>query len=249
MASALALEHNGDLYSCDHFVDPEHLLGNIMTTHMVELVAAPAQRAFGTAKRDTLPTQCRECPVLFACRGECPKNRVARTAAGEDGLNHLCAGYLHFFTHVDGLMRVMADALRRGGHAGEVMDVLPRAGRNEPCPCGSGRKTKQCHGAPLSRRTESRFRHELLTPATNSGHPWATSVPQSGSRPEGSSPMARLIAHWLRGLSGGGAVDNVTEVLATRARLDAELASLEAAARAGGRRRPDPLAVDDAIAA
>ena len=145
--NALALEHNGDLYSCDHFVDPDHLLGNIMTTHMVELVAAPAQRAFGTAKRDTLPTQCRECPVLFACRGECPKNRVARTAAGEDGLNHLCAGYLHFFTHVDGLMRVMADALRRGGHAGEVMDVLARAGRNEPCPCGSGRKAKQCHGA------------------------------------------------------------------------------------------------------
>ncbi len=146
--NALALEHNGDLYSCDHFVDPEHLLGNIMTTHMVELVAAPAQRAFGAAKRDTLPTQCRECPVLFACRGECPKNRVARTVTGEAGLNHLCAGYLHFFTHVDGLMRLMVEALARGGHAGEVMDVLARAGRNEPCPCGSGRKAKHCHGAP-----------------------------------------------------------------------------------------------------
>lgn len=144
--NAVALEHNGDLYSCDHFVDPEHLLGNIMDTHMVELLAAPAQREFGTAKRDTLPTQCRECPVLFACRGECPKNRVGRTAAGEIGLNHLCAGYLAFFTHIDGVMRLMVDALRRGGHAGEVMTLFAAAGRNDPCPCGSGRKTKHCHG-------------------------------------------------------------------------------------------------------
>jgi uncharacterized protein len=145
--AALALEHNGDLYSCDHFVDPEHLLGNITQTHMVELLASPAQRAFGDAKRDTLPRQCRECPVLFACRGECPKNRVATTADGELGLNHLCGGYLHFFTHVDGLMRVMVDAIRRGGYADAVMGVLASAGRNEPCPCGSGRKTKHCHGA------------------------------------------------------------------------------------------------------
>lgn len=148
--NALALEHNGDLYSCDHFVDPAHLLGNIMETHMVDLVASPRQRDFGTAKRDTLPRQCRECPVLFACRGECPKNRVALTADGEAGLNHLCAGYLHFFTHVDGLMRVMADAIRRGSTADDVMSVLGRAGRNDPCPCGSGRKTKQCHGAPVT---------------------------------------------------------------------------------------------------
>jgi uncharacterized protein len=143
--NAVALEHNGDLYSCDHFVDPEHLLGNITETHMVELMASPAQRAFGDAKRDTLPRQCRECPVLFACRGECPKNRVATTPDGELGLNHLCAGYLHFFTHIDGLMRAMADSIRRGGFADEVMTVLATAGRNEPCPCGSGRKTKHCH--------------------------------------------------------------------------------------------------------
>ena len=144
--NAVALEHNGDLYSCDHFVDPEHLLGNITQTHMVELLAAKPQRDFGNAKRDTLPRQCRECPVLFACRGECPKNRVLTTADGEFGLNHLCAGYLHFFTHVDGLMRVMADSLRSGGTADAVMRVLASAGRNDPCPCGSGRKAKQCHG-------------------------------------------------------------------------------------------------------
>jgi uncharacterized protein len=143
--NAVALEHNGDLYSCDHFVDTDHLLGNITETHMVELLASPAQRAFGDAKRDTLPRQCRECPVLFACRGECPKNRVATTADGEFGLNQLCAGYLHFFTRIDGLMRVMADAVRRGGFADEVMQVLGSAGRNDPCPCGSGRKTKYCH--------------------------------------------------------------------------------------------------------
>ncbi len=145
--NAVALEHNGDLYSCDHFVDPEHLLGNIMQTHMVELLASKPQRAFGDAKRDTLPRQCRECSVLFACHGECPKNRVAVTADGEPGLNHLCAGYLDFFTHVDGLMRVMADSIRRGGYADEVMSVLASAGRNDPCPCGSGRKTKHCHTA------------------------------------------------------------------------------------------------------
>jgi uncharacterized protein len=143
--NAVALEHNGDLYSCDHFVDPQHLLGNITETHMVELLASPAQRAFGDAKRDTLPRRCRTCPVLFACRGECPKNRVATTADGESGLNHLCTGYLHFFTHVDGLMRIMAGAIRRGGYADEVMQVLAAAGRNDPCPCGSGRKTKHCH--------------------------------------------------------------------------------------------------------
>ena len=143
--NALALEHNGDLYSCDHFVEPKHLLGNIMTTHMVELVASPQQRAFGAAKRDTLPRYCRECPVRFACHGECPKNRFARPPDGEPGLNHLCAGYRAFFTHVDGPMRLMAGLLAEGRFADEVMAVLGSAPRNEPCPCGSGRKAKHCH--------------------------------------------------------------------------------------------------------
>jgi len=143
--NAVALEHNGDLYSCDHFVDPEHLLGNITQTHMVELLASPAQRAFGDAKRDTLPRQCRECPVLFACRGECPKNRFTLTPDGEPGLNYLCTGYLAFFHHVDGPMRLMADLLRQDRYADEVMTILSGAPRNEPCPCGSGRKAKHCH--------------------------------------------------------------------------------------------------------
>ena len=144
---ALALEHNGDLYSCDHFVEPKYLLGNIMTTHMVELVASPQQRAFGAAKRDTLPRYCLDCEVRFACNGECPKNRFTSTPDGEPGLNYLCAGYKAFFTHVDGIMRVMAERLRAGGYADEIMDILRTTGRNDPCPCGSGRKAKACHQA------------------------------------------------------------------------------------------------------
>ena len=142
---ALALEHNGDVYSCDHFVEPDHLLGNILHTQMVELVASPNQRAFGDANRDTIPRYCVECPVRFACNGECPKNRFAVTPDGEPGLNYLCAGYRAFFLHVDGVMRLMAGRLRAGGFADEVMTLLRSAPRNEPCPCGSGRKAKLCH--------------------------------------------------------------------------------------------------------
>lgn len=144
---AVALEHNGDLYSCDHFVEPAHLLGNIAETHLVELMASPQQRAFGEAKRDTLPPYCLDCEVRFACQGECPKNRFTTTPDGEPGLNYLCAGYRRFFNHVDGPMRLMADLLRQGRFADEVMGVFAGAGRNDPCPCGSGRKSKLCHGA------------------------------------------------------------------------------------------------------
>jgi len=148
--NAVALEHNGDLYSCDHFVEPAYLLGNIMTTHMVELVDSPQQRAFGDAKRDSLPRYCLDCEVRFACNGECPKNRFTLTPDGDPGLNYLCAGYKAFFTHADGLMRLMADRLRSGGFADEVMDILRAAGRNALCPCGSGRKAKHCHQRHLA---------------------------------------------------------------------------------------------------
>jgi len=121
------------------------LLGNITTTHMVELLASPQQRAFGDAKRDSLPRYCRECDVRFACNGECPKNRFVRTPDGDPGLNYLCTGYKAFFGHIDGLMTVMAALLREGRYADEVMPILARAGRNDPCPCGSGRKAKRCH--------------------------------------------------------------------------------------------------------
>ncbi len=137
--NALALEHNGDLYSCDHYVEPEFRLGNIKEQHMVELVASEQQRAFGAAKRDTLPRYCRECEVRFACNGECPRNRFAVTPDGEPGLNYLCEGYKAFFTHVDAPMRIMADLLRHGRDAAEVrramaktQTVAKRAAAREP---------------------------------------------------------------------------------------------------------------------
>ncbi len=119
--TALALEHNGDVYSCDHFVEPDYLLGNIEQTHLLDLVASPAQVAFGLAKRDSLPAQCRSCEVRFACHGGCPKDRFSMTADGEPGLHYLCPSYLAFFRHVDRPMRFMASRLRSGGFADDVM--------------------------------------------------------------------------------------------------------------------------------
>lgn len=93
------VEHNGDFYACDHFVDPVHRIGNVRETTLVDLLESPAQRAFGQAKRDALPRYCRNCEVLAMCHGECPKNRFLRTPDGEAGLNYLCAGYRRFFNH------------------------------------------------------------------------------------------------------------------------------------------------------
>lgn len=121
--NALALEHNGDLYACDHYVEPGFLLGNILAKPMAEWVASPQQRKFGQDKFDKLPGYCRECEVLFACYGECPRNRFVRTPDGEPGLNYLCAGYKAFFKHIDGPMRTMAELLRRGRYADEIMQM------------------------------------------------------------------------------------------------------------------------------
>lgn len=154
---AVALEHTGDLYSCDHFVEPEYLLGNIGETNIAELVESPNQRKFGADKRDRLPKYCRECSVRFACNGGCPKDRFTTTPDGELGLNYLCAGYKMFFEHVDRPMRLMAELLKAERAPAEIMqwyavqdidwrEQARRVGRNDPCPCGSGRKTKQCHG-------------------------------------------------------------------------------------------------------
>jgi len=147
---ALALEHTGDLYSCDHFVEPDYNLGNIGQTPMIELVASQRQQAFGQAKLDTLPQQCLNCDVRFACHGGCPKDRFIETADGEPGLNYLCDGYLSFFHHVDRPMRAMCDLLAHGRAPSEIMRAYAaqdaNRGRNDPCTCGSGRKWKQCHG-------------------------------------------------------------------------------------------------------
>ncbi len=118
---ALALEHNGDLYSCDHFVEEDHLLGNIRGDRpMLDLVTSPQQQAFGRAKLSTLPAYCRGCDVRFACNGGCPKDRFLTTPDGEPGLHYLCAGYQRFFRHVDRPMRVMAALVRSGSDAAGV---------------------------------------------------------------------------------------------------------------------------------
>jgi uncharacterized protein len=125
--SALAMEHTGDLYSCDHFVYPENKLGNIMETALEKLVDSPEQHAFGEAKLNSLPKMCRTCEVRFACNGECPKHRFLTTPDGETGLNYLCAGYKHFFKHVDPYMQFMAGELRAGRPPANIMRFLGRA--------------------------------------------------------------------------------------------------------------------------
>ena len=154
---ALALEHNGDVYSCDHFVEPKHFVGNLIDIPLTEIVTSDQQRQFGLAKRDTLPRYCRECDVRFACNGECPKNRFITTPDGEPGLNYLCAAYKAFFGHIDAPMKYMANELKHQRPPANIMFELARqdealqaafaaAGRNDPCPCGSGLKFKKCHG-------------------------------------------------------------------------------------------------------
>jgi uncharacterized protein len=129
---ALALEHNGDLFSCDHFVTPEHRLGNLMDVPLVKMVDSPRQQRFGQAKRDALPAYCKTCDIRFACNGGCPKNRFALTPEGEPGLNYLCAGYQHFFHHIAPVMERMVAALRAGKPAASVVPSLKRGRRRSP---------------------------------------------------------------------------------------------------------------------
>ena len=149
---ALALEHNGDLYSCDHFVEPDFLLGNIRDKTLLELVNLPQQQRFGADKRDTLPRYCLECDVRFACHGGCPKDRFTDTPDREPGLNYLCPSYKEFFHHIDQNMRRMGELMRSGRDAPDLLPVIAaedaQRGRNDLCTCGSGRKWKVCHGSP-----------------------------------------------------------------------------------------------------
>ena len=139
------LEHNGDLFPCDHYVDREHRLGNIRETPFSELLESPAQRGFGDAKRDSLPRYCRECEVLAQCHGGCPKYRFIRTPFGEPGLNYLCAGLKRFFLHSRAPLARMA--ARERAQPPVLQPVPARVGRNDPCPCGSGLKYKKCCAA------------------------------------------------------------------------------------------------------
>jgi len=126
---SLVLEHNGDLYSCDHFVESVHRLGNILETPLLELATSPRQHQFGLDKLYRLPVTCRECDVLFACHGECPRNRYPKSNSGGspggdvNGSNYLCTAYQHFFHHVDRPMQIMADLIRRGRAVAEIMEM------------------------------------------------------------------------------------------------------------------------------
>jgi uncharacterized protein len=164
----LALEHNGDLYSCDHYVEPDHLLGNIGERTVLELVSLPQQRKFGQDKRDSLTRSCRECDVRFACNGGCPKDRFATSPYGEPGQHYLCPGYQRFFRHVRQPMEAMTELLRQDRAPSELMATYARddarRGDDEPCTCGSGTPWARCH-APFERaaRTAS---HPTTTPST-----------------------------------------------------------------------------------
>lgn len=105
------MEFNGDVYSCDHFVFPEFKLGNIYEKSLIEMMYSEKQIQFGQQKRDSLPNKCKECNYLFACNGECPKNRFLTTEDGEPGLNYLCKGYYQFFDHVAPYMDFMKKEL------------------------------------------------------------------------------------------------------------------------------------------
>ena len=140
------IERNGDVYACDHFVDEAHLVGNIMASHLGEILESRAQRAFGESKESTLPRVCQACDVRALCHGGCPKDRFVKGPDGRPGLNYLCAGYKLFFRHCQPLLSEIS-ALRSQAETlsvkkGEARDG--KIGRNDPCPCGSGRKYKKC---------------------------------------------------------------------------------------------------------
>jgi uncharacterized protein len=157
--TAMIIEHNGDLYSCDHFVDSEHLLGNIMENSIEELVSSSKQYHFGLDKTDNLSAQCLHCDYKFACWGSCPKHRFSENN-DEKNLNYLCTDYKMFFNHIKWNMQIMASLFNQVRDPGEIMqifednhenlsDIFPDVGPNDLCPCGSLLKFNKCHGQIL----------------------------------------------------------------------------------------------------
>ncbi|RKX89069.1 MAG: anaerobic sulfatase maturase [Spirochaetes bacterium] len=147
--NAMAIEHDGSVYSCDHYVFPEYRIGNVMEEELSDIVSNPIQLKFGKDKKDGLPDKCRSCPYLSLCNGACPKDRLVEVEGGK--LNWLCEGYAAFFEHTAPHFKAMVQALNRRMPASEfrrffVVEEGKRPGRNESCPCGSGRKFKVCHG-------------------------------------------------------------------------------------------------------
>ncbi|HEY32893.1 MAG TPA: anaerobic sulfatase maturase [Dehalococcoidia bacterium] len=154
---SLAVEQDGDLYSCNYFVEPHHYLGSIKNKSLAEMVNSEQQARFGRAKSDSLPVHCLQCRVRLVCNGGCPKNRLLHTPDGEPGLNYLCEGYQDFFNYIGPAMAFMAEELETDRSPANVMHLiaqqdamlqmmLSQVEPNNPCPCGSGLKFKDCHG-------------------------------------------------------------------------------------------------------
>jgi len=154
---AAAIEHDGSIYSCDHFVTRENQIGSVIGDSIVEIMESEHQRTFGRDKKDKLPNFCRNCQFLKVCNGGCPKDRFRLTPDGEEGLNYLCEGYKIYYDHTVPVFELMADCLKKGIPASRYKiiaeaqgagdgGVSERVGRNAPCPCGSGKKYKKCCG-------------------------------------------------------------------------------------------------------
>lgn len=153
----LALDHNGVVYSCDHYVYPEYKLGNLRDADFTDFVADPRQVDFGQQKRESLPEDCRACRYLFTCHGGCPKHRLVMDPDGGQPGNYLCPGYRMFFQHADEVFQIILNSMRMRRPLDEIMTQLRRRvvaiaekdgkiGRNDLCPCRSGRKFKRCCG-------------------------------------------------------------------------------------------------------
>ncbi len=174
----MALEYNGDLYACDHFVEPGYRLGNIHATPMSKLAGSPQQRKFGQDKHDALTTQCRKCEVRSVCNGGCPKDRFALSRDGEPGHNYLCSGLELFFRHTRPAMRTMAQLLQHNRAPADVMALTAaqdaRGGPYRPCPCGSGRKFRFCHGDKAPSSPFSGVRPEAAEPRQGRAIPAGT---------------------------------------------------------------------------
>ncbi|RJP44947.1 MAG: anaerobic sulfatase maturase [Desulfobacteraceae bacterium] len=144
----LVVEHNGDVYSCDFFVTPENRLGNVMTDRLDNMLNSVAQKNFGKQKK-SLPSACLNCAYLRLCRGGCPKDRIRDPA--DNGMNHFCGAYKMFFDHAGPELQNIVDVFREKQRSSGtiVREPSERVGRNQPCPCGSGRKYKKCCGAAV----------------------------------------------------------------------------------------------------
>jgi len=154
--TAAVMEHNGDVYCCDHYVYEDHFLGNIHDMSLQSIMALPSQAIFGQEKKAGLTAYCKACAFRFACHGDCPKHRFAISPDGEKGHSYLCEAYKTFFAHAKPYMDFMLKELKAKRPPANVMQWIKkkenqnhaeksRIGRNEPCPCGSGKKFKHCH--------------------------------------------------------------------------------------------------------